>query len=897
MLLLTAAIAAVILLHILVPDSNTSAFVDGQQLSKMRRTFALQVGRHDQIYPAAKLLQRRPVSSDLRFGNNTMVLACAGRGPSRTASCLTTIVAKSNASVGGYRPSGFSKARHPSQHSLDTSRTQLLYDTAAAKTSTKPLVREETDFFTPDGKSSAVATALRVYGIAPMTSDGPFTPQVETQTVVATFPGSLTSMVITPPPRTTVSTFEATVVTVWTTFPATTVVATSNGVTITSVFTPPPQPALETVDGSVATIVQTKPLETRVMTASGSVVTLVAVITPGAAPKKPTTETVVSLAGGTATTLTHIATPLQPITTAIRTTVNGSLTTVSLTLIPLTTALVTTNGGIPTTMSVTLTLTPTTDFGIRTNRSNDSLDSGTRVYTGVTPTQYFSGTFLPPLLAVLLAFPISIIQLNVKLFQPFAALSAPGGATGPNSMTLRYAGANTIVIPFRQLLQGQPLPFLASLLMWLSWLVAPLASEAIGFKVHGVCSHLSISGCTLAIGVSPWPVRALIAVMSIMLVLLAMLAILLRRWDTGVYHNPWSLAAITLLSRHPNLRSRLAQAPSHTELSEVGLAELFRHGRFHLERSPLTDSRYTEDNQCDSDGDIHGYSFAMALAIIPHWESSTLTLTSSDYRSGKDTNTTTHLTIPPQRYHTPFQALTYSARTFFILLLLGLMALLCYYHLSHGDTSFELFMDSQTFGVRFFFAALGSLVALFWSSFFLSLGALTPFRCLSDHSRSTYGSGPVSGTDEKNVEVDVVSSPPPTNPATGVYFSLCHRQWLLLLTALMALTGELLPAFLANVPYSLTLTWNTHRACTYATLAILGAMVVVLGASMCISWPHMPVDPRTVAGMVYYVTASEELCKNAVRTAGKDTVETSPELDGKYFIRNQANRKQAGDYC
>ena len=69
----------------------------------------------------------------------------------------------------------------------------------------------------------------------------------------------------------------------------------------------------------------------------------------------------------------------------------------------------------------------------------------------------------------------------------------------------------------------------------------------------------------------------------------------------------------------------------------------------------------------------------------------------------------------------------------------------------------------------------------------------------------------------------------------------------------------LLPAFLANVPFALTLTYEGHVAATAGSLAVLGAMLVLLLASLMVEWPHLPVDPRTLAGAIYYAAGSPRL--------------------------------------
>lgn len=51
-------------------------------------------------------------------------------------------------------------------------------------------------------------------------------------------------------------------------------------------------------------------------------------------------------------------------------------------------------------------------------------------------------------------------------------------------------------------------------------------------------------------------------------------------------------------------------------------------------------------------------------------------------------------------------------------------------------------------------------------------------------------------------------------------------------------------------------TYDTQLACAWLSIAILALMILVLVASFFKTWPHMPVDPRTVAGAMFYVCDS-----------------------------------------
>lgn len=698
---------------------------------------------------------------------------------------------------------------------------------------------------------------------------------VETLAIVTTLEPSPTTVLVTPPPITVISTVEATVVTTRTTPPPVTIETTVDGSVARTTSTPPPREVLTTIQRSVVTRVETNPARTLVTTGVGLPATLIAVVTLPSI-SLLTTETIVSVTGGTRATITPppvtivnningaLVTRISTPTPYITTTGGTTFTTTRITTPPrvLTTAFTTTISGKPTTISLTYTPSPNpTHTPKTTNRDTDPAD---HLFPGLSSAIYLSATFLPTLLAVILALPITIIDHNAKLFQPFRSLSQPEGVPGEEALTLRYAGWDSLflITPFRQLLRGQAVPLVTTLLVGCSWGLAPLASEAVGVKIHGRCGHLSIKGCAIAVGVSEGPALALVGLMAVMVVLLGLLVLLLREWDTGVTKNPWCLAEMAMLARNRRLREPLTRMG---EATEEGLEKLCRRGRFRLGTIfPVDDGVYVHDK--DEAAVYASVTAGHAYGIVPHWEDTSGVVSEVPGRVDAhelELQRKPHL----NPFTAPFPSLTYACRAGFILLLLSLMALLAYYFVSRGDTPFELFMDSQTFGVKFLFAAIGGVIALFWCSLFLSIAAVAPFyRMAASRVPSRNSQKPISWVS-------------PTNALSGVYVAVRRRDGILLAAGLMSLAAELLPVFLANIPYALTLTYDTHRVCTFLSLAILGVMVLVLVATLFVRWPFMPVDPRTLAGAMYYVADSDVLMRDLAE--GNGVVLASSE--SKYF--------------
>jgi uncharacterized membrane protein YgcG len=83
-----------------------------------------------------------------------------------------------------------------------------------------------------------------------------------------------------------------------------------------------------------------------------------------------------------------------------------------------------------------------------------------------------------------------------------------------------------------------------------------------------------------------------------------------------------------------------------------------------------------------------------------------------------------------------------------------------------------------------------------------------------------------------------------------------QRHGFLVVVAFTAILAEFMPILLSNVPFRVTQTWIASRACTWMAVGVLSLMWLVVVGSFFVSWPHMPVDPSTIAGAVYYVCDS-----------------------------------------
>lgn len=121
---------------------------------------------------------------------------------------------------------------------------------------------------------------------------------------------------------------------------------------------------------------------------------------------------------------------------------------------------------------------------------------------------------------------------------------------------------------------------------------------------------------------------------------------------------------------------------------------------------------------------------------------------------------------------------------------------------------------------------------------------MTPYQLMS------YGSQPALRS---------ILLPRATNPFSGIYIAVRHRLVFLFFTSAAAILSEFLPILLSNVPYNLSQTRLSHDICTIFAAASLASMAACVVISFLIRWPPMPVDPRSVAGAMWYVTESPAL--------------------------------------
>ncbi|KAI1760620.1 hypothetical protein GGR53DRAFT_75303 [Hypoxylon sp. FL1150] len=484
----------------------------------------------------------------------------------------------------------------------------------------------------------------------------------------------------------------------------------------------------------------------------------------------------------------------------------------------------TNSSGIPTATATLHSVVPPSKVGSDSNESSSNVV--TKTYF-ISLGDYVVGMFLPTLLAIILAIPIRILDLNAKILQPWHGLTRDRGASGRESLCLDTSGWQSVIASFRSLAGGEALVFLTSVLVLASALLIPLSAEAISFDLRGIgCAHGSMSAhnCAYVLSVFRQAADATLAVLAVMGVAVFLILVILVRWRSGVSTNPWSMCGIASLSMNSDVRRLFTSVPAGVDMAKMPKGLL---------RSILQDRRFKL-------GYFYGPDGTVEYGIMLHDEHGDRYARDHIFGEVKELQDH-HVAATKSNHHLPFLMLGYAGRCIFQFVLCGLLALILYYHNTSGDTPFERFMDSESFGVRFLFTGVGVIISFFWASLFRSIAILGPYQLLAkspQHARRS------------------ILLAPPTNAFSGLSSAVRRRHGFLAAVALTSILSEFLAVFLGNVPFRVTQTLLVHSVCMWAAVGILCVMVLVVAASFFVAWPHMPVDPSTVAGAVYYVCDS-----------------------------------------
>ncbi|KAI9710402.1 MAG: hypothetical protein M1812_007438 [Candelaria pacifica] len=449
--------------------------------------------------------------------------------------------------------------------------------------------------------------------------------------------------------------------------------------------------------------------------------------------------------------------------------------------------------------------------------SNDRAKPGKAVILIYPMHKYFTGAYLPVMLAVLYRLLWTSVYATVKIMEPFYQLTQPDGALGKDSLTTYYQSSGFTPEPIQGYLRGHWVVLWSSLVYLAADLMAPLASETLFTDTK--------SGCTGGTGANPcFPrlsVDRLVARLmqgllgGVAVLILVIMLILFRRKKTGVFADPSSIATVASLLNHEHVVEDFQKMDSSFTDDEM--------------KKTLKEKRYRLAHYKAGDG-------APRYGVVPVYD--VKWANARNYVAVHQPNTPTRKRSWLRSSH----LLLILRDSVFLLVLLGILGLVVAYYKAAGDTPFNVFMNSQSFGPRFIMTAVASIIGSQWKRLEREIRIVAPYKALFS-----------SPSDPRSTLLFRST----TLPITIFCKSLYHGHFFLAFIAFVAILSEILVIMLAGVPFQSAQTWMAFLVSSYLSMAILGIMIIALVA---IFWWRagikMPRMPDTLAAVWTYVCAS-----------------------------------------
>jgi hypothetical protein len=481
---------------------------------------------------------------------------------------------------------------------------------------------------------------------------------------------------------------------------------------------------------------------------------------------------------------------------------------------------VTTNSrGQPTTIATVVPVT--TVKSITTSIPAEGIEGLQRVTILTWPLwKVFVGGYLPVLTAIIFRLFWTSIYNKVKLIEPFTRLARAEGAIAAETLHTYYLSTNLTPDPIISFFRGHWLIFWASLVYSVTAVLPALSTEAIFLDTNYQCANPDLTSenpCWLPkLSVDPIVIRWLQGLLAYIAIMTLAIMVMLLRSKTGLSQDPSSIAAIAALTHHPDVLEDFRCFGDEIELKEM--------------RLQLGERRYKLDDYRRSDGTWRYGIVPIDSPINYHWSDKQY----SEKHSGLSTGAKRRRNFD----------LFYD--TLFLFFLLGVESILVAYFKASGNTGFNNFFNSNTFGPHFFMAAMATIISLNWKRLERDVHTLTPYYRLS---RSP---APAQST---------ILLRKRSLPYTAFFAMIYHRHFLAAGLAFTAILADILIVSLAGVPYSPGQIWLELLICSYTSMAILGIMVLSIIALLV--WrrksPDLPRAPDTLLGVISYIADSKML--------------------------------------
>lgn len=320
----------------------------------------------------------------------------------------------------------------------------------------------------------------------------------------------------------------------------------------------------------------------------------------------------------------------------------------------------------------------------------------------VTPKEYIIGAFVPTILAVIYSIPWHLLASAIKEIEPFYQLQRPEGVAAEDSIALDYRASINVIATFSAITKGHFLVCWSGLISLLVLVLAPIASQTVFIGFIGSCTVTSgREACSPELSVYPVAARVLQGILGFIAILTLALAAAIKRGKSGLYANPLSIAGLATLFQNNRVVESFRRLNPYCRSSRMIRASLQGH-------------RFRMTSFVDNDGSS-SYGLVMCYEDPATVQTSYQTAFSGGKKYSPVAVDAVDERVPLRRQRTVSDFFIHPAAIVaFALFVAGLEALIIYYNNTGGDSGFERFMDSQSFGVGFLFTALGVVLKLYW---------------------------------------------------------------------------------------------------------------------------------------------------------------------------------------
>ncbi|MCJ1435116.1 hypothetical protein MMC27_004486 [Xylographa pallens] len=462
-------------------------------------------------------------------------------------------------------------------------------------------------------------------------------------------------------------------------------------------------------------------------------------------------------------------------------------------------------------------------FALPFNSTNEI--STNKSLTFFTRSIYFCGAYLPIIIAVWFRVVIGWLYVTTKMLEPFRILTQSKTISAKDFFNINYLSASDTLEPYKAMMSGHWLMLCTSLLYLAVELLSPFAAEILHFYWSCESTENSTLTCAAALWIDVSVVRILQGLLSFTAMMLAIIWYMLRSRPSELRSDPSSIITVASLLHHPEtidgLRA-LNQLASKSETIKSLDGYSFRlgtyEGRDGNERYGLIASNNVQFDQ-------------------PSNASDPLMITKDSKTSPSSIPQEPVSTRPKRRKPLHLVRDIVLGST-----IAAILIIVAVYYVASGNSGFNIFMNSNSFGPRFLVTCVGVIIHSQWARIDRECAVDEPFR------RLYRGSATAEST---------ILPPKTFTPVSTFIASVYQRNFFVAHVAFVTLMSEVLIIVLPGVPFSPGEIWQAGMMSIYLAMAILGLMLLTFVALMLRpKGPGLPRKPNTLGSMLMYLCDS-----------------------------------------